>query len=199
MQPHELWEILGTALNPAAMLSNVPGGEASKAKQQLVGVVLGKQPGHSPAGQSRGQRAARAASPGCSGRSWHRQPDGNEAARWLLTAPSAFALKTSQVSSWEKRGNLSARCTKIKKNPSTTFRMRRRRTGSKELRCSRCIWWRFCHCHRTRDRCRGAPGARCGARRLQQRPGGTPPHPGGHPRTPGIQPRPEPALGQEHE
>lgn len=68
--------------------------------------------------------------------------------------------------------------------------MRRRRTGSEELRCSRCIWWRFCHCHRTRDRSREAPGARCGARRLQQRPGGTLLHPGGHPHTRGDTPTP---------
>lgn len=56
--------------------------------------------------------------------------------------------------------------------------MRRRRIGSEKLRCSRCIWWRFRHCHCTRDRCRGAPGARCGPRRLHPPPRGSPPNPG---------------------
>lgn len=113
-----------------------------------------------------------------------------------MTADSGERICRENLTSFQlgKAGDLSARRTKIKINPTTTFRMRRRRIGSEKLRCSRCIWWRLCHCHCARDRCRGAPGGSLpGPAGFTQRPGGDTgtPQPGAP-----DPPPPPPAVGE---
>lgn len=116
-----------------------------------------------------------------------------------MTADSSEWICRENLTSFQlgKAGDLSARRTKIKINPTTTFRMRRRRIGSEKLRCSRCIWWRLCHCHCTPIAAEEHPGLAAGPRRLHPAPrGGTgtpqpgapdPPPPAGEP-NPGSAP-----------